>query len=49
MIRPLRNLNERMMEIMEVGNEDTGGINIGESCKEITRVEKMFKQLIQDR
>ena len=34
---------------MEVGNEDTTEINVGESCREITRVENMFKQLIQDR
>ena len=49
MIRPLRNLNERMIEIMEEGDADATEMNIAESCKEIKVVEQIFKQLIQDR
>ena len=49
MIRPLRNLNDRMIEIMEEGDADAAEINIQESCKEIKVVERIFKQLIQDR
>ena len=43
MIRPLRNLNERMIEIMEEGDADAAEINIQESCKEIKVVEQIFK------
>ena len=38
-----------MIEIMEEGDADAAEINIQESCKEIKVVERIFKQLIQDR
>ena len=34
MIRPLRHLNERMLEILEEGNNETT-IHASDSCKEI--------------
>ena len=43
MIRPLRNLNDRMIEIMEEGDADAAEINIAESCQEIKVVEKIFR------
>ena len=43
MIRPLRNLNERMIEIMEEGDADATEMNIAESCKEIKVVEHIFR------
>ena len=48
LIRPLRQLNERMLEMLEEGNADIE-INITESCSEIKQLNHMFIGLIKDK
>ena len=48
LIRPLRQLNERMLEMLEEGNAEIE-INIAESCSEIKQLAHMFIGLIKDK
>ena len=49
MIRPLRQLNERMLEILEEGSNDITEITVADSCHEIKQLVKMFIGLIKDK
>ena len=49
LIKPLRHLNERMLEILDEDNVGDAELKTEESCLEITALNHMFKNLIQDR
>ena len=46
LIKPLRHLNDRMLEILDEENEGDADIKTEESCLEIKEVNEMFQSLI---
>ena len=46
LIKPLRHLNDRMLEILDEENEGDADIKTEESCLEIKEVNEMFRSLI---